>query len=207
MRFSVRALLLLLTLIVIVVGLWSARGRWYASSLVSNRTKAAWHTVLRYNSLDPKTAHLRGLPRGVWRTSNSTNAVIWVLTRDLALTAVSTSGTIHDMGGIVCNGMPFALWTGVTPNGRSGIVLASKDSAKGSENWVMFIAYDSSSQVRLLVKIDNDKFRTSVADVNGWPVVKLATEDGTASQEFTFPESKLELPRAAQKKAPWRLVR
>lgn len=191
-RFSIRTLLITLTLFAIGLGVWFARGRWLVAALLDNRNhKPSWHSILDYNGLDPETNHLRGQPKGVWRVTDSKNSIVWVMTKHNALTAISPDGAVQDLGGIVCNGNPSPLWTGKTPDGRSGIVLVSKDSSPDAENYLMFVTFDGRSRARLIVKINTGNFDTNVSEQNGWPMVRLTTNDQAIAEHFSFPECEL----------------
>jgi len=190
-RFSIRTLLITLTLFAIGLGVWFSRGRWLVAALVDNGNhKPSWHSILDYNGLDPGTNHLRGQPKGVWRVTDSKNSIVWVMTKHNALTAISPDGKVQDLGGIVCNGNPTPLWTGTTPDGRSGIVLVSKNSSPDAENYLMFVTFDGRSRARLIVEINTGKFDTNVSEQNGWPIVGLTTNDQATAGHFSFPECK-----------------
>jgi hypothetical protein len=191
MRFSIRTLLVTLTLFAIGLGVWFARGRWLVSTLIDNGNhKPSWHSILRYNGLDPETNYLRGQPKGVWRVTDSKNSIVWVMTKHNSLTAISPDGVVKDLGGIVSPGNPTPLWTGKTPDGRSGIVLVSKDSSPDAENYLMFVTFDGRSRARLIVTINTWQFETNVSEKNGWPIVRLATNDQATAGHFSFPECK-----------------
>jgi hypothetical protein len=113
------------------------------------------------------------------------------MTKHNGLTAISPDGAVQDLGGIVCNGNPTPLWTGKTPDGRSGIVLVSKDSSPDAGNYLMFVTFDGRSRARLIVKINTGKFDTIVSEQNGWPMVRLTTNDQDIAGHFSFPECKL----------------
>ena len=207
-RFSMRTLFITLTLFAIGLGVWYTRGRWLVAALIDNGNhKSSWHSILDYNGLDPETNHLRGQPKGVWRVTDSTNSIVWVMTRHNALTAISPDGAVQDLGGIICNGNPEPLWTGKTPDGRSGIVLASQDSSPNADNYLMFVTLDGHSRVRLIVEINTDAFDSNVSEVNGWPTVRLTHKDDAVTAHFSFPESKLPMATASSDgKKFWNLI-
>lgn len=184
LRFSMRQALVLLTLAVVVFGLWSQRGRWLAWSLQRNSDKVpAWKALLAHNDLE--ASHLRAKPRKVWwDDSPGTGAPIWVLAGD-TLTAVSSAGKILDHGGIMCRGKPRALWTGTTPDGQHGIVMISDAKHAERKHYLMFVSTTSHSYVRLLVQINIRDYRSKFSLDDGWPCVELCNGDSTYRERFT----------------------
>lgn len=191
-RFSIRTLLFTLTLFAIGLDVWFARGRCLVAALIDNGNhKPSWHSILDYNGLDSETNHLRGQPKGFWRVTDSKNSIVWVMTKHNGLTAITPDGAVQDLGGIICNGNPTPLWTGMNPDGRSGIVLVSKDSSPDAENYLMFVTFDGRSRARLNVKINTDMFDTNVSEFNGWATIRLTSKDHAIAGHFSFPECKL----------------
>ncbi len=207
-RFSIRTLLITCTLFAIGLGVWFARGRWLVAALIDNGNhKPSWHSILDYNGLDPATNHLRGQPKGVWRARDSKNSIVWVMTKHNTLTALSPDGKVQDLGGLICDGKPTPLWTGTTPDGRSGIVLVSKDSSPDAEDYLMFVTFDGHSRARLLVEIDTETFDASVSEFNGWPTVRLTRKGDATVGCFSFPECKLPTETAKINGAEfWKLI-
>jgi hypothetical protein len=208
LRFSTRTLLLMLTLVAIGIGVWLARGRWLVSSLIDNGNhKPSWHSLLDYNGLDPETSHLRGQPEGVWRVTDSRDSIVWVMTELKTLTAISPDGAVKDLGCVICSGKPTPLWTGTIPDGRSGIILVSKESSTDAENYLMFVDFEGRSRVRQIVEINTETFRADVTEFDGWPVVKLASKDDAITDHVSFPECTLPIVTTrSDVTAPWELI-
>ena len=132
---------------------------------------------------------------------------MWVLTKHNALTALSPDGAVQDLGGVICNGKPTPLWTGTTPDGRSGIVMVSRDSSPDAENYLMFATFDGRSRVRRIVKINTETFDSNVCEFDGWPMVRLTSKDEVTAGHFSFPECKLPTVTAKSNGAEiWELI-
>ncbi len=111
-------------------------------------------------------------------------------------------------GGIVCNGKPTCLWSGITPNGQSGIVLATTESSRDVENYLIFVVFASKPTVSLLVTTANDKVDASLSLIEGWPIVKLSSKNGDVSEQFGFPGSQPSMPyKSEEELRPWKVER
>ncbi len=138
----------------------------------------------------------------------SGNSVTWLITKHKTLTAIARNGTICDLGGVTCNGEPRAVWTGVIPDGQSGIILLSKMSNRDADYYVMFVTFEGNCRARRLVKIDSPNFEAQLGEFRGWPTIELVSSGGEARETFSFPESGLPQCRTGTRSEPppWRVV-
>ncbi len=189
LRFNTRTLLCLVTLACVVAGLFFLRGVWLLDRFERTRSKEAWHALLEFNGSDSQLSHLRGKPLGYWRTNQSRTSVGWLVTRHKGLTAVSAYGKILDWGGIACNGTPRAVWTGVTPNGKSSIILVSNTVNPDGDYYVLFVSLHKNCRVQRMIVLDSANVKVRVNEWKGWPTVELESAVDNIRETFSFPES------------------
>lgn len=201
LRYKSRTFLVLITCVCIATGLVSFRGYWLLRKLEVDGSKATWHALLSFNGLDAERSSLRGKPIGVWRTSDSPNSVTWLLTEQHALTAVAGNGKIRDFGGIPCYGAPMVVWTGVTPDGNSSIILVSNVANRDNANYVLFVSLQGKCKVRRMIVIYNHGFETRLDEYQGWPTIEMIEKNASARESFSFPECNL--PSAITQPSPW----
>ena len=205
LQFSLRTLMLVVTVFAIGVGLWTLRDRWWKYRLTSGADpQTAWSHLLDLSGIESRNSEEQ--PLNIWPQDGDGDGWVWVRHGD-TLRCVTPRGKVLGAGGIFVEGTnPKVVWNGMLPNNRPGIAIYTSEVGN---SYLLFVSVIHNPVVPLMVEVDDPGVTAALVGQESSPEIELKSPDGSISEIF-FLEHCLRtangweyVSSGSQTQAPW----